>query len=99
MILVSMDSEMHDSQSQPISVHHMNWGRINALWDKEIDRSEITEQTKAFLKRALLKLPESKTAVTIRPDRTIVNWLKTKWPGYLTRINALLLAYMKTLSS
>jgi uncharacterized protein (DUF4415 family) len=72
-----------------------NWARIDALKNSEIDLSDIPEQGKDFFKRAELKLPEPKTAVTIRLDRQVLNWFKTKGPGYQTRINALLRAYME----
>jgi len=72
-----------------------NWAKIDALKDSEIDTSDIPELGKAFFKRAALKLPEPKTAVTIRLDRQVLNWFKTKGPGYQTRINALLRAYME----
>ncbi len=72
-----------------------NWAKIDALKDSEIDFSDLPEQGKAFFKRATLRLPEPKTAVTIRLDRQVLNWFKTKGPGYQTRINALLRAYME----
>lgn len=72
-----------------------NWARIDALKNSEIDTSDIPEQGKAFFKRAVLRLPEPKTAVTIRLDRQVLNWFKGKGPGYQTRINALLRAYME----
>jgi hypothetical protein len=43
-----------------------NWARIDALKDSEIDFSDIPELGKAFFKYAVLRLPEPKTAVTIR---------------------------------
>ena len=72
-----------------------NWARIDALRDKDIDFYDIPEQGKAFFKRAVLRLPEPKTAVTIRLDQQVLEWFKTKGPGYQTRINALLRAYME----
>lgn len=72
-----------------------NWARIDALKDREIDTSDIPEQGNAFFKRAVLRLPEPKTAVTIRLDRQVLDWFKAKGPGYQTRINALLRAYME----
>jgi len=72
-----------------------NWARIDALKDNEIDTSDIPEQKKAFFKRAVLKLPESKAAVTIRLDRQVLDWFKATGPGYQTRINALLRTYME----
>ena len=71
-----------------------NWARIDALRDKDIDFSDIPERGKAFFKRAVLRLPEPKTAVTIRLDQQVLEWLKANGPGYQTRINALLRAYM-----
>ena len=72
-----------------------NWAKIDTLKDNEIDFSDFPELGKAFFKRATLRLPEPKTAVTIRLDRQVLNWFKTKGPGYQTRINALLRAYME----
>ena len=72
-----------------------NWARIDGLKNKDLDFSDIPEQGKAFFKRAILRLPEPKTAVTIRLDRQVLNWFKAKGPGYQTRINALLRAYME----
>ena len=72
-----------------------NWEKIDTLKDSEIDFSDIPELGKAFFKRAMLRLPEPKTAVTIRLDRQVLDWFKTKGPGYQTRINALLRAYME----
>jgi uncharacterized protein (DUF4415 family) len=72
-----------------------DWGKVDSLKDSKIDFSDIPELGKAFFKRAVLRLPKSKTAVTIRLDRQVLNWFKTKGPGYQTRINALLRAYME----
>ncbi len=72
-----------------------NWAKIDALKDKAIDTSDIPKQGKAFFKRAVLRLPEPKTAVTIRLDQQVLKWFKAKGPGYQTRINALLRAYME----
>ena len=46
-----------------------NWARIDALKDSEIDFSDIPELGNASFKYAVLRLPKSKTAVTIRLDR------------------------------
>ena len=72
-----------------------NWATIDALKDSEIDFSDIPELGNAFFKRTVLRLPEAKTAVTIRLDRQVLDWFKAKGPGYQTRINALLRAYME----
>lgn len=72
-----------------------SWAKIYTLKDNEIDFSDIPEQGKALFKRATPRLPEPKTAVTIRLDRQVLDWFKAKDPGYQTRINALLRAYME----
>jgi uncharacterized protein (DUF4415 family) len=64
--------------------------------DKAIDYSDIPEQGKEFFKRAVLRLPEPKATVTIRLDRQVLEWLRAQGPGYQTRINALLRAYMES---
>jgi uncharacterized protein (DUF4415 family) len=97
---MSLPSFLHERQTnvkEPITKKRSrtNWARIDVLKNNAIDFSDIPELGKAFFKRATLKLPEPKTAVTIRLDRQVLNWFKTKGPGYQTRINALLRAYME----
>jgi uncharacterized protein (DUF4415 family) len=72
-----------------------NWTRVDSLSDRDIDYSDIPELDKDFFKSATLALPEPKTAVTIRLDQQVLEWFKAKGPGYQTRINALLRAYME----
>ena len=72
-----------------------NWTRIDSLSDRDIDYSEIPELDKDFFRSATLVLPEPKTTVTIRLDQRVLEWFKAKGPGYQTRINALLRAYME----
>ena len=72
-----------------------NWTRVDSLSDRDIDYSDIPELDKDFFKSATLVLPEPKTVVTIRLDQQVLEWFKAKGPGYQTRINALLRAYME----
>ena len=72
-----------------------NWTRIDSLSDRDIDYSDIPELDKDFFKSATLVLPEPKTTMTIRLDQQVLEWFKAKGPGYQTRINALLRAYME----
>jgi len=71
------------------------WTRVDSLSDRDIDYSDIPELDKDFFKSATLVLPEPKTTVTIRLDQRVLEWFKAKGPGYQTRINALLRAYME----
>ena len=63
--------------------------------DKDIDYSDIPELKKDFFKSTTLVLPEPKATVTMRVDRKVLEWFKGQGPGYQTRINALLRAYME----
>ena len=72
-----------------------NWTRVDSLSDRDIDFSDIPELDKDFFKSATLVLPEPKTTMTIRLDQQVLEWFKAKGPGYQTRINALLRAYME----
>ena len=72
-----------------------NRTRVDSLSDRGIDYSDIPELDKDFFKSATLVLPEPKTTVTIRLDQRVLEWFKAKGPGYQTRINALLRAYME----
>ena len=72
-----------------------NWTRVDSLSDRDIDYSDISELDKDFFKSATLVLPEPKTTMTIRLDQQVLEWFKAKGPGYQTRINALLRAYME----
>ncbi|MHB8483604.1 MAG: BrnA antitoxin family protein [Nitrospiria bacterium] len=72
-----------------------DWDRVDSLDDQAIDYSETPELENAFFEKAVLKMPEPKTLVTIRLDRDILEWFKKQGPKYQTRINALLRAYVE----
>jgi uncharacterized protein (DUF4415 family) len=70
--------------------------RIDALEDENIDYSEIPDLSALgdeFWSRAVVKRADPKAQVTIRLDREVLDWFKSKGKGYQTRINAVLRAY------
>jgi uncharacterized protein (DUF4415 family) len=76
-----------------------NWKRIDAMKDQEIDFSNTPELTpqmfaRAVVRRGLKPLPR-KEQLTLRLDSDVLRWYKEQGPGYQTRINALLRAYME----
>lgn len=71
-----------------------DWARVDAMTDEEIDYSEIPELDEEWFKHATFGVPEPKVTITIRIDKEILDWLKTDGPGYQTRINAILGAYI-----
>lgn len=73
--------------------------RLDAMRDEDIDLSEIPEVTpkmfaRGILRRGLKPVPR-KEQLTLRVDRDVVNWYRKQGPGYQTRINLLLRAYME----
>ncbi len=76
-----------------------DWKRVDALKDERIDFSDTPELTpemfaRAIVRRGLKPVPR-KAQLTIRIDRDVLEWYKKQGPGYQTRINALLRAYMQ----
>jgi uncharacterized protein (DUF4415 family) len=76
-----------------------DWKRVDALEDGKIDFSDTRELTpemfgRAVVRRGLKPIPE-KSQLTIRIDSDVLEWYTRQGPGYQTRINALLRAYMQ----
>jgi uncharacterized protein (DUF4415 family) len=75
-----------------------DWKRINAMKDEDIDFSDIPEITPEMFARAVVRrnfkpIPRKKQ-LTLRVDSDVVEWYQQQGPGYQTRINSLLRAYM-----
>lgn len=75
-----------------------NWRRLRSLTDKQIRaglrRDPDVHPTDAmFWAKAELVMPRSKKTVTMRLDADLLDWFRRN-PGYQTRINAILRAYM-----
>jgi uncharacterized protein (DUF4415 family) len=76
--------------------------RLRNKPDSEIDLSDIPELPDSFWKTARRGdlYRTAKEPVTVRIDSDVVLWLKSKGPGYQTRINAILrLAMLKELNN
>jgi uncharacterized protein (DUF4415 family) len=76
-----------------------DWERVDALLDQKIDFSDTPELTPEMFARAVvrrgLKPMARKRQLTIRIDSDVLEWYRRQGPGYQTRINALLRAYMQ----
>lgn len=68
--------------------------KLKSMKDKNIDFTDVPELDKSFFKNAELRLPQSKSTITIRLDHDVLKWLKSKGKGYQTRINAILRMFM-----
>jgi uncharacterized protein (DUF4415 family) len=59
-----------------------------------LDASEAESLGEDFWKRAHVAMPGGKTSVHLRLDSDIVDWFKTHGKGHVTRMNAVLRAYV-----
>ena len=69
---------------------------IEAIKDEDIDFSDTPELDESFFQNAKLVMPKgvSKKTVTMRMDDDVLDWFKSQGKGHLTRMNAVLRAYM-----
>ena len=58
------------------------------------DAPEAESLGEDFWKQARVVMPRGKTSVHLRLDSDIVDWFKTHGRGHLTRMNAVLRAYV-----
>ncbi len=76
-----------------------DWKRLDALRDEDIDLSENPELTPEMFAHGIvrrgLKTPPRKRQLTLRIDEDVLEWFRARGPGYQTRINALLRAYVE----
>jgi uncharacterized protein (DUF4415 family) len=76
-----------------------DWKRLDAMKDEDIDLSDIPEIPPEIFARGIvrrgLRPVAGKEQVTLRIDSDVVKWYRRQGPGYQTRINSLLRAYME----
>ena len=76
-----------------------DWARVDALKDEQIDFSDTPEIPAEMFARAVvrrdLKPVPRKAQITLRVDSDVLEWFKKRGPGYQTKVNALLRAYME----
>jgi uncharacterized protein (DUF4415 family) len=67
---------------------------LSGLPDEAIDYSDIPELDEDFWQNAELVMPDGKARITLRLDRDVLEFFRRGGPGYQTRINAVLRAYV-----
>lgn len=70
-----------------------DWARVDAMTDEEIDTSDIPPLADDFFRRATVRLPTGKVAVTVQVDAEILAWFKAQGADYERRMNAVLRIY------
>ena len=71
-----------------------DWAKVDALKDEELDSTDNPEIDESFWADAVL-LPGSKQQITLRLDRDVLRYFKSRGKGYQTAINAVLRRYVE----
>ena len=71
--------------------------RVPRLGDRASDPDTFLPD-EAWLKQAKLVKPPAKKTITLRLDPDILAWFRKQGPGYQTRINAVLRAFVQAKS-
>ena len=71
-----------------------DWTRIRQMTEADIDYSDSPARDEAFWAEAEWWMPVSKDRLSLRLDHDVITWFKAQGPGYQSRINAVLRAYM-----
>jgi len=75
-----------------------DWARVRAMSQDEVERLADEEDgilPAGWEQNIVLGVPEPKQDVHIRLDPMVLRWFKTQGPGYQTRINAVLRAFVQ----
>ena len=75
-----------------------DWKRLRTMMDEEVHATVVSDPDirptdESFWRKARVVMPQPKQTVTMRLDADILAWFRGE-PGYQTRINAILRAYM-----
>ena len=85
------------SEKSTVARHSLSAVRAMRARGEDKTRADAPEAESlgtAFWKSAHVRMPAGKTSVHLRVDTDIVEWFKTRGKGHLTRMNAVLRAYV-----
>lgn len=75
-----------------------DWARVDAMSEHELTRNVAADPDAGISDpdwaRARLVMPKPKESVHLRIDADVLAWYREEGQGYLTRMNAVLRAYM-----
>jgi uncharacterized protein (DUF4415 family) len=75
-----------------------DWAKVDATTEEEIERQALEDEgplPEGWEDTIIIGVPEPKKDVHIRLDPSVLRWFKSTGPGYQTRINAVLLAFVQ----
>lgn len=71
---------------------HLEAGQLKAQPVKEHPEANLKHIVRGIVRRGLEPLP-TKSSISLRVDRDVLEWFKAQGPGYQTRINTVLRAF------
>ncbi len=76
-----------------------DWAAVHAKTEEDLARDTASDPAwdgipDDWYKDAVLVIPEPKKLLSLRLDSDIVEWFRSKGPGYQTRINAVLRSFI-----
>lgn len=77
-----------------------DWARVDAMTEEELEAAIASDPDwkdvpRDWWKDAVPVSPGPKRLLSLRLDPDVVEWFRAQGPGYQTRMNAVLRAYMK----
>lgn len=73
-----------------------DWERVRNMTEEELEASiDFEEEGEIDWDAVYVSMPSVKKQVTIRIDDDVLQWFKTKGPGYQTRMNQVLRSYVE----
>ena len=91
-------AELEDLRSRGESL--TDWARVRAKSEEELERDIAADPDFAgmradWFEAAKAVMPAPKKMLSLRLDADVVDWFRQQGPGYQTRMNAVLKAFME----
>jgi uncharacterized protein (DUF4415 family) len=93
--------EQPDGSYRP-AVPRTDWERVRAMTDEEVEAAAADDPDappldEAFWRKARIAIPRAvrKKHTGLRIDEDVLAWFRARGPGYQTRMNAVLRAYVE----
>jgi len=89
---------------ESLGLDRTDWKRLRAMTEKEIEQNALDDPDNPPIKdedwvnaKLILPVRTRKPSIHLRIDPAVLAWFRSQGPGYLTRMNAVLESYARTL--
>lgn len=91
-------TRMRVYRADQLPVDRSDMARFDAMTEEEIMATsppELADLPDDFWDQAVVVIPISKEAISLRVDHDVLAWFRAQGSGYQTRMNAVLRSYME----